>query len=108
VITTPNGPVRLQGESGVAAWLVPVTVDGLILAAPRGGPDQRSDACAAPLPDPQWAVAIPGMGVDVIEMRIPGQLTPKRPGTSQAASDVVGRQDGVLDGRTAVIWPPAT
>ena len=35
VITTPNGPVRLQGESGVAARLVPVTVDGLILAAPE-------------------------------------------------------------------------
>jgi hypothetical protein len=35
VITTPKGPVRLQGESGVAARLVPVTVDGLILAAPE-------------------------------------------------------------------------
>src|SRR4030088_2599135 len=35
VITTPNGPVRLQGESGVAARLVPVTVDDLILAVPR-------------------------------------------------------------------------
>jgi hypothetical protein len=35
VITTPNGPVRLPGESGVAARLVPVTVDGLILAAPE-------------------------------------------------------------------------
>ena len=29
-----NGPVRLQGESGVAARF-PVTVDGLILAAPE-------------------------------------------------------------------------
>jgi hypothetical protein len=27
--------MRLQGESGVAARLVPVTVDGLILAAPE-------------------------------------------------------------------------
>jgi hypothetical protein len=36
VITTPNGPARLQGESGVAARLVPVTVDRLVLAAPRG------------------------------------------------------------------------
>ena len=35
VIIAPNGPVRLQGESGEAARLVPVTVDGLILAAPE-------------------------------------------------------------------------
>ncbi len=35
VITTPNGPVRLQGESDGAARLVPVTVDDLILAAPE-------------------------------------------------------------------------
>ncbi len=35
MITTPNGPVRTQGESGVAARLVPVTADGLILAAPE-------------------------------------------------------------------------
>jgi hypothetical protein len=35
VITTPNGPERLPGESGVAARLVPVTVDGVILAAPE-------------------------------------------------------------------------
>jgi hypothetical protein len=33
VITTPNGHVRLQGESGGAARLV--TVDGLILAVPE-------------------------------------------------------------------------
>ncbi|MER6174619.1 hypothetical protein [Streptosporangium sp. NPDC001681] len=33
MITIPDGPVRLQGESGVAARLVPV--DGLILAAPE-------------------------------------------------------------------------
>ena len=44
VITTPNGPVRLQGESGVAARLVPVTVDGLILAAPEA--DRISEGAA--------------------------------------------------------------
>jgi hypothetical protein len=33
VITTPNGPVRLPGESGVAAPTGPGNVDGLILAA---------------------------------------------------------------------------
>jgi hypothetical protein len=38
VITTPNGLVRLQGESGVAARLVPVTVGCLILAAPEADP----------------------------------------------------------------------
>lgn len=39
VITTPSGPARLRGESGVAAWpvavAVAVAVDGLFLAAPR-------------------------------------------------------------------------
>ena len=44
MITTPNGPVRLQGESGVAARLVPVTVDGLILAAPEA--DRISEGAA--------------------------------------------------------------
>jgi hypothetical protein len=33
VITTSNGHVRLQDESGVADRLV--TIDGLILAAPK-------------------------------------------------------------------------
>ncbi|WP_132490220.1 hypothetical protein [Saccharopolyspora elongata] len=55
MITTPNGPVRLQGESGVAARLVPVTVDDLILAAPwRTGPRKAPPGhrrCT--VPDPQ-------------------------------------------------------
>ncbi|MFJ9818628.1 hypothetical protein ACIRU3_25890 [Streptomyces sp. NPDC101151] len=42
MIRTPNGLVRLQGESGVAAWLV--TVDGLVLAAPEA--DRISEGAA--------------------------------------------------------------
>ena len=38
LITTPNRSVRSQGESGVTARLVPVTADGLILAAPEADP----------------------------------------------------------------------
>lgn len=47
MITTPNGSVRLPGVSGVAARLVPVTVDGLILAASGAGTpgDAGSPAC---------------------------------------------------------------
>ncbi|MGW1801215.1 hypothetical protein ACWCQN_36095 [Streptomyces sp. NPDC001984] len=36
--------MRLQGESGVAAWLVTVTVDGLLLAAPEA--DRISEGAA--------------------------------------------------------------
>ncbi|MER5532630.1 hypothetical protein [Streptomyces mirabilis] len=69
--TTPSGLVRwLQGESGVAARLVPVTVDDLTLAAP------------GPHPASLWA------GVSWIRLlstlvESPGQLTIGFPGRRQ-------------------------
>ncbi|MFF1738416.1 hypothetical protein [Streptomyces mirabilis] len=69
--TTPNGPVRwLQGESGVAARLVPVTVDDLILAAP------------GPHPASLWAGA---SWIRLLSTLVesPGQLTIGFPGRRQ-------------------------
>ena len=58
LITTPNGPVRLPGESGVTAWLVPVTVDARIYCteecriAARTGEDIREKRTCRVCDDP--------------------------------------------------------
>ncbi|WP_406480646.1 hypothetical protein [Streptomyces sp. NBC_01615] len=39
--------MRLQGESGVAAWLVPVTVDGTVMAGPVRGAGLRGRQCVS-------------------------------------------------------------